>query len=110
MTGKFELYKDKAGEFRFRLKSAAGATLLSSEGYAAKPSALNGIASVQKNAMEANRFETKESTSGKPYFVLKSGNGQVIGQSSMFAGGTECEQAVAAVQAAAPGAETDDQT
>ena len=50
---KFELYVDKAGEFRFRLKAKNGEPILSSEGYKAKTSALNGIASVQKNAVDA---------------------------------------------------------
>ena len=43
MAGKFELYKDKAGEFRFRLKAGNGETILASEGYKQKSSAMNGI-------------------------------------------------------------------
>lgn len=50
MAGKFELYKDKAGCFRFRLKAGNGEVIAVSESYASKASALNGIASVQKNA------------------------------------------------------------
>ena len=42
MPGKFEVYKDKAGEFRFRLKAANGQNILGSEGYKAKASCLNG--------------------------------------------------------------------
>ena len=84
MSGKFELYKDKAGEFRFRLKAGNGENILASEGYKDKGSAENGIASVKKNAADEARFEIKESTSGKPYFVLKAANHQVIGQSQMY--------------------------
>ncbi len=51
---KFELYTDKAGEFRFRLKATNGEIIAVSEGYVAKPSALNGIESVKKNAAEGN--------------------------------------------------------
>ena len=47
---KFEVYKDKAGEFRFRLKAKNGEIILVSEGYSAKASCLNGIESVKKNA------------------------------------------------------------
>ncbi len=47
---KFEMYKDKAGEFRFRLKARNGETIAISEGYKAKDSCLNGIESVRKNA------------------------------------------------------------
>ena len=50
---KFELYEDKAGEFRFRLKARNGEPIGKSEGYKAKDSAENGIASVGKNAPEA---------------------------------------------------------
>ncbi len=50
---KYELYADKAGEFRFRLKAANGEPIAASEGYKQKTSALNGIASIGKNAPEA---------------------------------------------------------
>ena len=50
---KFEMYTDKAGEFRFRLKAVNGQIIATSEGYKAKASCLNGIESVKKNAPEA---------------------------------------------------------
>ena len=50
---KYEVYTDKAGEFRFRLKAKNGEIIATSEGYKAKASALNGIASIGKNAPEA---------------------------------------------------------
>ena len=54
---KFEVYEDKAGEFRFRLKARNGEIILSSEGYKAKASCENGIESVRKNAPEAEIVE-----------------------------------------------------
>ncbi|WP_431240434.1 YegP family protein [Mycolicibacterium aichiense] len=53
MAGKFELYKDKAGEFRFRLKAGNGEVIATGEGYKTKASALNGIESIKKNAPDA---------------------------------------------------------
>ncbi len=50
---KFELYSDKAGEFRFRLKNAAGDILAVSEGYVKKDSAKNGIDSVRRNSADS---------------------------------------------------------
>ena len=50
---KFELYTDKAGEFRFRLKAANGQIIAVGEGYTTKPNCEKGIASVQKNAVDA---------------------------------------------------------
>ena len=50
---KFEVYTDKAGEFRFRLKATNGQVIATSEGYKALASCLNGIESVKKNAPDA---------------------------------------------------------
>lgn len=51
---KYELYADKKGEIRFRLKARNGQVICSSEGYAGGvKTALNGISSVAKNAPEA---------------------------------------------------------
>ena len=50
---KFEVYTDKAGEFRFRLKARNGEIIAVGEGYKAKPSCLNGIESIRRNAPEA---------------------------------------------------------
>ena len=50
---KFEVYADKRGEFRFRLKAANGQIIAVGEGYKAKASCLNGIKSIVKNAPEA---------------------------------------------------------
>ena len=50
---KFEVYTDKAGEFRFRLKARNGEVIAASEGYKAKASCLNGVESVRKNAPDA---------------------------------------------------------
>ena len=56
---KFEMYVDKAGEFRFRLKAKNGEIIATSEGYKAKASCENGIASVKKNAPEAEIVEAE---------------------------------------------------
>lgn len=50
---KFEVYKDNAGEFRFRLKATNGQIIATGEGYKAKAGCLNGIESVKKNAPDA---------------------------------------------------------
>ncbi len=54
---KFEMYVDKAGEYRFRLKARNGEVIATSEGYVAKASCENGIESVRKNAPEAEVVE-----------------------------------------------------
>lgn len=50
---KFEVYKDKAGEFRFRLKATNGQIIAVGEGYKALAGCMNGIESVKKNAADA---------------------------------------------------------
>ena len=50
---KFEIYNDKKGEFRFRLKATNGQIIAVSEGYTTKPACLNGIESIKKNAPDA---------------------------------------------------------
>ncbi|MEM9704886.1 MAG: YegP family protein [Pseudomonadota bacterium] len=110
MPGKFELYKDNAGEFRFRLKAGNGENILASEGYKAKASAENGIASVKKNAADEGRFEIKEQSNGKPYFVLKAGNHEVIGKSQAYESEASCKNGIQSVMSNAPDAEIDDQS
>lgn len=50
---KFEIYKDKAGEFRFRLKAKNGQIIAVSEGYKAMDGCKNGVESVRKNAVDS---------------------------------------------------------
>jgi uncharacterized protein len=50
VAGKFELYKDIAGKFRFRLKAGNGEVIAVGEAYESKAAAENGIKSVQTNA------------------------------------------------------------
>ena len=57
MAGKFELYKDKAGKYRFRLKASNGQVIAVGEAYESKAAAENGIASVQENAPGAPTVE-----------------------------------------------------
>lgn len=54
---KFEVYTDKAGEFRFRLKATNGQIIAVGEGYKQKDSCLNGIESIKKNAVDAKIVE-----------------------------------------------------
>ena len=56
----FEWYKNKSGEFRFRLKAPNGEIIAVSEGYNSKDGCLTGIESVKKNAPIAKIVEGKE--------------------------------------------------
>ena len=104
MAGKFECYKDKAGEFRFRLKAGNGEIILFSEGYKSKASCDNGIASVKKNCLDEKCFDKKQTESGKYRFNLKSTNGQVIGSSQNYDSESGCKNGIASVTRNAPDA------
>ena len=60
MAGKFTVYKDKAGKFRFNLKATNGEIIASGESYPDKKSALKGIASIVKNAPTAKIVDATE--------------------------------------------------
>ncbi|MEQ3655688.1 MAG: YegP family protein [Dokdonia sp.] len=102
--GKFEMYTDKGGQYRFRLKAGNGQVILASEGYTTKAACENGVASVRKNAADEARFEKLENKAGKPYFNLKATNGQVIGNSEAYESASACDNGIASVMKNAPDA------
>ena len=84
MAGWYELTTNPKGQYSFVLKAGNAEVILRSEQYEAKSSALNGIASVQKNSPDAKRYDSKDAKDGRTYFNLKAGNHQVIGTSQMY--------------------------
>jgi len=81
----FEIYQsEKTKKYHFRLKAKNGEIILTGQAYKDKAGCENGIQSVIKNGADESKFEIKESTNGKQYFVLKAGNGQIIGQSQLY--------------------------
>ena len=110
MAAKFEIYPDKAGEYRFRLKAGNGENILASEGYKAKASCMNGVESVKKNAPDEACYEKKETSAGKFMFNLKSTNGQVIGTSQSYQSASGRDNGIQSVMKNAPDAVIDDQT
>ena len=109
MAAAYMLAKTPKGAFRFNLRAGNNQTILTSQIYAAKKSALNGIDSVSKNGTEDARFERKVAKDGSHYFVLKARNGQVIGTSEMYKAASSMENGIASVKKNA-GAPTIDET
>ena len=110
MAGKFEIGKAKDGIYYFHLKAENGRNILASETYAAKRGAEQGIDSVKVNASLDERYERRNDTSGRPYFVLKTANEQVIGTSQMYSSPTEMELGIQSVKANGPTATVEDRT
>ena len=109
MAGKFELYKDNAGQFRFRLKAGNGENIGASEGYTGKQGALNGIESVRTNSQIDGRYSIKQGGGDQYYFNLKAGNGEIILQSQGYVNESGAKGGVASVKNNALSASLDDQ-
>jgi uncharacterized protein YegP (UPF0339 family) len=108
--GKFVLNSAKGGKFRWNLQAGNSQNILTSEIYNTKRAALNGAASVAKNCGNEKCFDRKVAKNGKPYFNMKSTNGQIIGSSQMYANKTNMENGIASVKKNAPTAPTDDRS
>ena len=104
MAGKFELYKDKAGEFRWRLKAGNGENILASEGYKSKDSAKKGAESVMSNCSDPACFKPNTTASGKFRFNMIAKNHQVIGTSQNYESESGRDNGIQAVARAAKGA------
>ena len=102
MPGKFELFQGKDKKHYFRLKATNGETILSSQGYKSKASCLNGIESVRKNSNRDGAAETKKAKNGQTYFVIKAGNGQVVGTSERYKSTSACSNGIKSVGKNAP--------
>ena len=110
MAAKFDLKKIPSGKHMFNLKAGNGQIILTSELYDSKQAVQNGIASVKSNAATDARYERNMSKKHQPYFVLKAGNGQVIGRSEMYSDSSGMENGIASVKNNAIDAPIDDQT
>lgn len=100
----FEIYQSEKNEqYYFRLKAKNGQVILTSQGYANKAGAKNGVESVKKNAGDDSKFERKESTNGKFFFNLKAANSQIIGSSQMYAAKDGMENGIKSVATNAAG-------
>ena len=108
--GKFVVSTRKNGEFQFNLKAGNGQVILASEGYSSKSACMNGIDSVQKNSQDEKRFDKLTAKNGKPYFNLKSTNGQIIGTSEMYESESSRDNGIESVTKNAPGADIVDET
>lgn len=98
MAGHYELGKSHNGQFYFVLKAGNGETILQSEQYESKASALSGIASVQTNCGNDALYERKASRDGQHHFTLKAANHQVIGSSETYKSASGRDGGIASVQ------------
>lgn len=98
----FEVFRSPANnQFYFRLRAQGNSEIiLCSEGYTAKQSCENGIASVKRNASVDGRYERRQNRSFT--FVLKAGNGEIIGRSEGYNTPTHRDEGIESVKRDAP--------
>lgn len=107
----FEIFQsDKNQKFYFNLKAKNGQIIMSSQGYADKSGAKNGVESCKKNSTDDSKFERKTATNGKFHFSLKAGNGQIVGTSQMYSSEAGMENGIESVKKNAGSAEVKDMT
>ena len=95
--GRFETFTGRDGQTYFHLLAGNGEKVLASEGYASASAAAAGINTVQRNGTAAANYEVREARDGSSYFVLKAGNGSIIGVSEMYVSKANAERAITSV-------------
>jgi len=102
--------KNSGAQFHFTLVAENGRTILSSERYTTKASALGGIQSVKDNSPYDARYERKDASNGSAMFNLKSSNGQGIGTSETYSSPAAREVGITSVKTNGPTSSTRDDT
>lgn len=110
MAAKYVISKTANGRFHFVLKAGNGEVILSSQMYAELDGARKGVASVQENGPNDERFQRLDSVKGEPYFNLVAANAQVIGRSEMYSSERARDNGIESVKKNAAGAAIDDRS
>lgn len=88
----FEVFDGRDGDVHFHLRAANGEIVLVSEGYANEDDALGGIESVRENGREVEQVEVQEAAGGQYFFHVVAKNGEIIGQSEIYASKSHAER------------------
>ena len=109
MSGKYVLHLAGASQFHWDLTAANAKTILSSQIYTAKSGAETGIESCRANSADDAHYARLTSSKNQPYFVLKAGNGEIIGTSQMYSSAAARDQGIASCQEHGPKAVTQEE-
>ena len=107
---KYEIFKGKDEQFYFRLTASNGENILSSEGYASKQGAKNGIESVRNHAGKMDHFDKKETKDARPFFSVTAVNGQILGHSESYSSAGARDNGIASFMKLAGSAPVEDTT
>lgn len=98
----FEIYKDKSGKSRFRLRARNGEIICASQGYASRSGCMKGVKSLAKNSASNESFDTKQNRAGKWSFNVKAANNKVIATSQSYADKASMNRGIKSVMTNAP--------
>jgi uncharacterized protein YegP (UPF0339 family) len=101
---RFRITQGAEDQYTFNLTAANGEKILSSERYASHSGATRGVGAVKENATVEERYERRAARDGSFYFVLKAGNGEIVGTSEIYSSGAARERGVESVKVNAPAA------
>jgi hypothetical protein len=95
---RFKITQGAGDQYTFNLTAANGEKILASERYTTRAGAEAGVAAVKVNAANDARYEKREAKDGQIYFVLKGGNGEIVGVSGMYTSASACAAGIASVK------------
>jgi len=98
VAGTFEVYEDKSGKYRYRLKAGNGEIILTGEAYNTRSACIEGVESVKKNSQIDTAFEVYEDKNGEFRFRLKASNGEIVGQGESYAAKSGCMNGIESVK------------
>lgn len=110
MAGKYELKRAASTQYMFNLKGGNGEKILTSETYAAKSGAQNGIQSVRVHSSSDQNYKRSTATNGQFYFTLVASNGEPLGRSETYTTQAARETGIQSCKTNGPTAPVDDQT
>jgi uncharacterized protein YegP (UPF0339 family) len=96
---RFKISKGNDHQYYYNLTSANAEIILGGEGYTTRANAARGVEAVKANAHVEARYEPREARDGQLYFVLKAGNGEIVGVSETYTSGAAREGGIEAVKA-----------
>lgn len=106
----FQIFRDRRGDFRFRLRAENGETILASEAYTTRAAAHMGVESVKRNAPSDGNYRKLQAATGQCYFTLVAGNGEVVGVSEVYSTTHARDRGIESVKINAPAARLEELT
>jgi uncharacterized protein YegP (UPF0339 family) len=92
-AGKFALWQSTDG-WHFHLSAGNGATLLTSEAYSDRTSAINGILSVETNGVDNAQYQAVQASNGGYLLHLVAGNNEIISSSQIYSSKSNANRAI----------------